>query len=465
MGMKKIIQLKITLQGTTPPVWRRIQVPEEISLLQLHFLLQIVMGWNDYHLHEFQIQGERYGTPHDEDWDLEGLKAEEEYTLAQVLPPREDSFSYLYDFGDGWNHELAVEEILPLSAAVTYPRCLAGARACPPEDVGSISGYKEFLEVIQDPEHPEHEMYLTWIGGSFDPEKFDLETVNVALEQWELSDLVRLHLRFESQQIGPEIKPFQSIVRWSENLAARQQARLERLPLRRDGVSLLTYLRDNRFRGTSSYGNLPRKAIRGAAALFVNPPELERRIEGEYVWRFQSEFDIWPIYFIHTLLEAGGLLVGGPGRLFRITEKGHLFLTQEPPIQVHFLLETWWFHTNWLTFGEVREVGNPSPVGLTFAILDSFLDLPTEQPIDFIEFADQLCQWIRLKAAGSDPVQKQEALRAWVRYHVLEALAKFEILELHIEEKSWWLSELLSFTITKAGRDQLFALSALPYYP
>lgn len=462
--MKKIIQLKITLQKITPPIWRRIQVPEDFTLLQLHFLLQIVMGWTNSHLHEFQIQGERYGTLYDEDWDPESLRAEEEYTLAQVLPPRGESFGYLYDFGDSWDHEIMVEEILPRSAAMTYPRCLDGARACPPEDVGSSRGYEDFLDAVRDPEHPEHEDYLIWIGGSFDPEKFDLEAVNTALNQWELSDLVRLHLRYESQQIGPEIKPYQSIVRWSENLTGVQQTHLKELPLRRDAVSLLAYLRDHKFRGTSSYGNLPLKAVRGAAPLFVNPPELEHRV-GDYVWRFQSEFNIWPIFFIHTLLEAGGLLVGGPGRLFRLTEKGHLFLAQEPPIQAHFLLETWWFHTNWMTINEMREVGNPTPGEFTYAALNLLLQSPAEQPVEFPGFADRLCLWGGLTTDSTDPVQKQETLRSWVRDHVMEPLVKFDILELRLEEKSRRYPELLSFTITKAGRDQLFALSALPYHP
>ena len=91
----------------------------------------------------------------------------------------EDSrFTYDYDFGDGWEHVLEVEKVLLPQKGVRYPVCLDGARACPPEDVGGMGGYEEFLKAIRDPNHPEHEEYLDWIGGNFDPEQFDLDEVN-----------------------------------------------------------------------------------------------------------------------------------------------------------------------------------------------------------------------------------------------------------------------------------------------
>lgn len=462
--MKKIIQLKITLQKITPPIWRRIQVPAEYSLLQLHFLLQIAMGWTNSHLHEFHIRGKHYGDLDIEDWYVEGLKEEQEYRVEQVLPARGETFNYLYDFGDGWDHKVEVEEILRPAAPQIYPRCLAGGRACPPEDVGGPTGYEYFLEVIRDPDHPEHEEYLTWIGGSFDPERFDLEAVNAALKTWELSDLVRLHLRYYSKQIGPEIKPYHSIIRWAENLTPNQRAHLEQLPLRRDAVSLLTYVRDHKVRGTSSYGNLPLKAVREIAALFVDPPVLVHRI-GDYVWHFRSEHHVQPMYFLHTLLEAGGLLAGGPGRLFRLTEKGHQFLNQEPPIQVHFLLETWWFHTNWMTIYESREIGNPTPHDFTLTALDFLLRLPAEHPLNFFEFADRLCKVGGLTNDISDPVQSMTSLRDWVEDHVMVFLEEFQLLKLHRIDKNKRYSDLLSFTITAAGKELLFALSAWPNTP
>lgn len=459
--MKQIVQLKITLQETAPPIWRRIQVPEDLTLLQLHLLLQRAMGWTNSHLHEFTIQGRRYGTLFEDSWELQDIEMEDEYTLEKVLPPRGQVFHYLYDFGDGWDHRIEVEEILPPTAALTYPRCLAGARACPPEDVGGTYGYENFLTVLQDPEHPEYAAYLTWAGGSFDPEQFDLRAVDQTLNTWELSGLVRLHLRHEPVQIGPELKPYHAITRWAENLAPGQRTRLEQLPLRRDAVSLLSYLRDHKVKGTSAYGNLPLQAVREAAALFVDPPVLERSI-GNYVWRFQSERQAWPIYFLHTLLEAGGLLTGGRGRLFRLTPKGRRFLHQEAPLQAHFLLETWWFHTNWFSIFEDREIGNPTPVDFTTETLYALLRLPADHPRNFFEFADHLCRVGRLGNDISNHVQAQEALRRWVDNHVMEFLKDFQILTLHREDQMKSSSTLLSFTLSAAGKEQLVALAGLP---
>jgi hypothetical protein len=456
--MKKIVQLKITLQETAPPIWRRIQVPEDLNLLQLHLLVQLAMGWTNSHLHEFTIQGQRYGTRFEDSWEPENIDLEEEYTLGEVLPSRGEIFQYLYDFGDGWDHKIEVEEILPRAAALTYPRCLAGARACPPEDVGGTFRYEDFLEVLQDPDDPEYEAYKTWVGGSFDPEDFDLQAVNQTLKTWELSDLVRLHLRYEPSEIGPVLKPYHAIIRWAENLAPDQRSHLEQLPLRRDAVSLLSYLRKHKIKGTSAYGNLPLQAVRETAGLFVNPPVLERSA-GDYVWRFRSERQVWPIYFLHTLLEAGGLLTGGRGRLFRLTEKGQRFLRQKSPLQAHFLLETWWFHTNWFSIYEEREVGHPTPVDFTTETLYSLLRQPAGQPSNFFEFADHLCKIGGLRNDNPDPVRAQETLRRWVDNRVMGFLEDFQILKLHRQDQKKSQSTLLSFTLSAAGKEQIFTLA------
>lgn len=157
--------------------------------------------------------------------------------------------------------------------------------------------------------------------------------------------------------------------------------------------------------------------------------------------------------------------MGEPGRLFRLTERGHTFLNEQPPTQVHFLLETWWFHTDWMTIYESREIGKPNPGKFTITALDFLMRSPPAQPIEFPKFADRLCRWGGLTTDSADPVQKQETLRTWVRDHVMKPLVKFDILELQLEDQSRKYSELLSFTITKARRDPLFALSALPYQP
>jgi hypothetical protein len=174
----QVYQLKITLQGVKPPIWRRVQV-KDCTLPQLHDIIQVCMGWEDYHLHAFEIGGEQYSEP-DPDGMME-TEDERKVKLSQVVEGGIKKFTYTYDFGDSWDHVIQVEKTLPAEKGVKYPRCVDGKRACPPEDCGGSWGYANFLEAIQNPEHPEHEELTEWIGGEFDPEAFDAEDVNEEL--------------------------------------------------------------------------------------------------------------------------------------------------------------------------------------------------------------------------------------------------------------------------------------------
>jgi len=176
---KDIYQIKVTLLGSKPPIWRRVQVPADVSLLTLHNIVQNAMGWENGHLHQFIIGGTYYG---DEMLLDEGdVEDEAKFKLNKVVKRPKEKFIYEYDFGDGWEHQLEVEKILPAEPDVRYPRCVAGKRACPPEDCGGVWGYASLLEAIGDPDHPEHEDMSEWVGDDFDPEKFDLDGVNKIL--------------------------------------------------------------------------------------------------------------------------------------------------------------------------------------------------------------------------------------------------------------------------------------------
>jgi hypothetical protein len=177
-----IYQIKITLQDNNPPIWRRIQVRGNTSLDKLHDILQIVMGWTDSHLHQFIVGEAYFGLP-DPEYDDLPMSDETQFTLSRITNREGSAFTYEYDFGDSWHHGLLVEKIVP-PKEVQYPICLAGERACPPEDVGGIWGYQQFLDALGDPDHPQHEDYIEWIGGVFDPEAFDLEAVNAALRRF-----------------------------------------------------------------------------------------------------------------------------------------------------------------------------------------------------------------------------------------------------------------------------------------
>ena len=176
----RIHQIKITLLGIEPPIWRTVQVRSRIDLAELHDTIQVAMGWYDDHLHMFTVGDKRYSLP--DPLEPGGMLDESDYRLEQVAPGPGARLLYEYDFDDGWLHELVVEQVLPPEPGVKYPICVGGARACPPEDVGGPPGYAFFLTALQDPKHPEHETYKEWIeGGTFDPEAFDLEEVNEEL--------------------------------------------------------------------------------------------------------------------------------------------------------------------------------------------------------------------------------------------------------------------------------------------
>ena len=181
---ERVYQFKITLRGTRPPIWRRIQVPETYTFWDLHVAIQNAMGWLDYHLHEFEIVNsstdiiEEIGIP-DEDFELDrevlhGWKRK----IADYFTMDNTKADYTYDFGDNWEHMIKLEKILPRDNDIKYPICIAGKRTCPPEDCGGFWGYGDFLKIIMNPNHEKHEEMLEWAGGEFAPEHFDIKEVH-----------------------------------------------------------------------------------------------------------------------------------------------------------------------------------------------------------------------------------------------------------------------------------------------
>jgi hypothetical protein len=174
-----VYQLKITLANIKPPIWRRIAVKDR-TLLELHDIIQVCMGWANYHMWAFSIAGEEYGDDRTVGGELD-FQSARKARLSHFVEQGVKKFQYDYDFGDGWQHLIQVEKTLAADPKVKYPCCLKGARACPPEDCGGPWGYDDFLDAIQNPENENHEEMLEWIGGEFDPEKFDLDAINKQL--------------------------------------------------------------------------------------------------------------------------------------------------------------------------------------------------------------------------------------------------------------------------------------------
>ena len=183
---KRVYVIHMTLNGSKPPIWRKLAMPSDIVLADLHEVIQIAMGWTDSHLHQFK-KGNEYFVTKETPWgdpsDMEG-EDEEAVTLGEVCPKVKSKLTYEYDFGDGWEHTVEVQKIIEPEPGVEYPVCLGGKKACPPEDCGGIWGYYELLEAIADPSAEDHDDMVEWLGGDFDPDAFDLDEVNAVLAEW-----------------------------------------------------------------------------------------------------------------------------------------------------------------------------------------------------------------------------------------------------------------------------------------
>lgn len=190
------LQFKVKLEGGRPPIWRRIQILCDATFWDLHVAIQDAMGWFDRHLHEFRLATRLrsdtpcIGIPDDEFPESDPVFRDTwpgwEIPVSALLNLAMRKAIYTYDFGDGWEHTVVLEKILPREPDTVYPRCVGGRRACPPEDCGGIPGYEELLEVLADPDHPQREERLSWVGPDFDPDRFDKDTVvfDDPVERW-----------------------------------------------------------------------------------------------------------------------------------------------------------------------------------------------------------------------------------------------------------------------------------------
>jgi hypothetical protein len=175
-------QIKVTLDNSEPSIWRRLHVPD-CTLEELHDVIQTAMGWQDCHLHEFRAGDERFVMAGTDEFDVpdDNAREESEVLLSELVAARRKKLSYWYDFGDDWRHTIKIEKTLRAAPEGDRPTCVEGAGACPPEDIGGLWGYEEFLEALGDPKHERHEELVDWYGGEFDPARFDVDEVNELL--------------------------------------------------------------------------------------------------------------------------------------------------------------------------------------------------------------------------------------------------------------------------------------------
>ncbi len=177
-----IYQIKISLKRSEPKIWRKILIPSDLLLEDFHKIIQTTMGWENSHLHQFIKNNFFYLAPHDDDdmWDeMDSLDyKKEKIKVSKLLIAEKDKITYEYDFGDGWEHEITLDKILPFDNKIKYPICIGGKMKCPPENCGGVWGYSHLLYVLKQPKHPEYKDFKEWYGKDFDPEYFDKKEIN-----------------------------------------------------------------------------------------------------------------------------------------------------------------------------------------------------------------------------------------------------------------------------------------------
>ncbi|MFV0392451.1 MAG: plasmid pRiA4b ORF-3 family protein [Paludibacteraceae bacterium] len=182
-----IFQIQIALKGVKPKIWRRILIPSDLLLSDFHKIIQTTMGWTNSHLHQFSKNGTFYSVEYADDdmWgDMDSIDyMKKKIRISDLLKTENDKMNYEYDFGDGWEHDIILEKVLPSDPKLKYPICLTGKMNCPPEDCGGIWGYLDMLETLKHPEDEEYEAVIEWLGEDFDPKHFDKDEVNNLLKR------------------------------------------------------------------------------------------------------------------------------------------------------------------------------------------------------------------------------------------------------------------------------------------
>jgi len=452
-------QLIITLNGIEPPIWRRILVRDTVSLYDLHTILQIAMGWTDSHLHEFIIKGKSYtDLSHDDSGELDMID-EQGYRIKDFGFKVRSKFSYLYDFGDGWQHTIQVEQVIASEKAIRYPICIEGEAACPPEDVGGIGGYTEFLRATADTDHEEHFEYLEWAGGGFDPEHVDLEDINKRLRQYKRGVGIDAE-SYLYTDATLEVQVAKKRLLWSQSLSGDQLAELETLPLRRDMLTFLNHLLANRVVGTQSTGNLPLKAVREICEKFVDPPELDTTI-GDRVYKLRSESEVWPLELIHALALSGGFVTDSLGKVCQVTSVGRSFLEQPASFQVAILLSTWWHRVDWRIAYNFSGFSRGIPYEFTTDTLASVRELSFDQSYPFESFADFLLAKIGLVWPVEDQDRARRILHWMIQRMLVEPLADLGVLEcqyLLTDSKGYESRDLATIQLSGFGKGILQTL-------
>jgi len=461
MEYKNVYQFKITLKGIRPPIWRRIQVPVTYTFWDLHVAIQDAMGWWDYHLHEFELDDPFSGKKTNigmldddiEPFDDREILPEEKCVVGDWFSPQNNKARYLYDFGDGWEHEVVLEDILPREKGVEYPVCTGGERACPPEDCGGVRGYAELLEAVRDVKHEEHDRLMERLGGKFDPEHFALAEVEfddpverraVAFGGREGIKLPLLRARNskkwypEEAEDDIEVQALQAEV----NAAAATNA------LRLDIVALLDYIGDRSIKLTQA-GNLPLKDVRAINDLFIEPEELDDRI-GDRVYKLRTEDEAQRVKFLRILSQKAGLTKVRNNRISTTKAAAH-FLKKGSYEQLKLLLVAWLTKDHWGRLTYWPELLEPI-MERAYDVAEHISRLPAGERIDYYAFEQSLLSKLHLRFATEDQDSARRFSYMAIAMSILLPLEWFGVVSLERAEHEYGYSKIVALRLTDLGK-------------
>ncbi|WP_018403107.1 plasmid pRiA4b ORF-3 family protein [Marinobacter gelidimuriae] len=379
-----LYQIKISLTGAKPPIWRRLLIDPDTTFQDLHRIIQLAMGWQVSHLHLFQAQdGRLLGDLAEDEDGMMNFEDESTVPVSSLLTREGQALKYEYDFGDSWEHEVELEKILPGNQEEPLPRCIKAVRQCPPEDVGGLPGFYNFLEAMEDATHPEHAAMREWRGGEwFDPEYVNLNQINEDLlerdalfAQYACDEPPMAAIDFcglSPNQMHELLQnPFNcpSVFKPLFNAEAVNQV-LDTAPIIRMAKVLVTAMEGKGIRLTGK-GNLPLKQVQA----MIQAGGEEIVFPMARFGKARSEEHVLAVHLTRVLLELAG---------FTKTQKGHLLLKKTA--------ETRLAKKGWLTF--YQDIFSAALSQLNWAWIDN------REGMEGVQHVAPFCFWLLSEKGG-----------------------------------------------------------------
>ena len=426
----KLYQFKIKLEGVDPPVWRRFQILGSKNLLFLHDVIQIVMGWEDIHLHSFILDDQEYRRFVAEDDEYESFENEEEYTIDQLFSEIGQEIDYYYNLEAVWLHTLELEAIEELSSRPKTAICLGGERACPPENIDGVFAYKKLLEVLGNPKHTEHKNIKNWHGEGYDPEAFNLQFINDRLNKMGKGYSIKSQSNWYQHDlyVTTELYPLPDNPLSKKLMDMKTETR-NHAP-REDMLTLLKYIQKNKVIGTASKGNFPLKDSATIARKFVIPIEVERFF-GHRFMRIQSEEEIPLLYFYHRLAHEAGLITGGERRQWQLSPLGEVFFKAKPAQQIWHMFKSYWEGGIWQSVMKAITSPDSDEHDIAIALVESLINAGPERLIDVFQFLKANLDFRKLYEVFDGDKSEVSELFDILIYEGLIPLSNLHVIELH----------------------------------